>query len=170
MTLRLRPFGPLDEVAARTAHDDLAGEGFTFLLDFDPTMGWDEWLARVAEIGEGHHLAEDRVRAALLCADVGGELVGRVSVRFELNEFLAREGGHIGYAVLAPHRGRGYATLMLREAVNVARDHGLDKVLVVCDDVNVASAAVIRHCDGVLENVVTDVAVPYRRYWIDTDR
>jgi predicted acetyltransferase len=33
----------------------------------------------------------------LLVADVEGEIVGRTSIRHELNEFLEREAGHIGY-------------------------------------------------------------------------
>jgi predicted acetyltransferase len=170
VTLRLRPFGPDDEGAARAGHDDMAREGFTFLLDFDRSMNWDDWLARVAEIREGERLRGDHVRAAFLCAEVGGHLVGRVSIRFELNEFLAREGGHIGYAVLAPYRGRGYATATLCDAVALARESGLDRVLVVCDDANVASAAVIERAGGVLERVVHETEVPYRRYWIDADQ
>ena len=38
------------------------------------------------------------VPATFLVADVDGVLVGRTSIRHELDEFLAREGGHIGYA------------------------------------------------------------------------
>lgn len=146
----------------------MAVEGFTFLLDFDPSMTWDDWLENVETIREANNLPVDRVPAVFLGADVDGDVVGRVSVRFELNEFLAREGGHIGYAVLAPYRRRGYATAILDQALAVAHGRGLDRVLVVCDEVNVASAAVIERCGGVLERVVTDAAVPYSRYWIDT--
>lgn len=147
----------------------MAAEGFSFLLDFDPSTTWGDWLENVATIREASNIPVDRVPAAFLAADVDGDVVGRVSVRFELNEFLAREGGHIGYAVLAPYRRRGYATAMLDQALVVAHGRGLDRVLIVCDAVNVASAAVIKRCGGALERVVTDAAVPYSRYWIDTE-
>ena len=80
---------------------------------------------------------------AFLVAEVAGQLVGRTSIRHELNEFLAREGGHIGYGVVAEHRHRGYATAILRISLIIARAVGIDRVLVTCDEDNVGSAAVI---------------------------
>ena len=65
--------------------------------------------------------ADGHVPSTFLVADVGGVIVGRTSIRHELNEFLAREGGHIGYGVLAEHRRRGYATEILRHSLVVAR-------------------------------------------------
>jgi predicted acetyltransferase len=58
---------------------------------------------------------------------------------------------------------------MLRQALAFAHDEGIDRILVVCDDDNAASAAVIERCGGVLEAVVSpdDGDVPFRRYWID---
>ncbi len=128
------------------------------------SISWDHRLARVGEIHEGTNVGEDRVPAAFLCAGVDGQIVGRVSVRFELNDFFAREVGHIGYAVQPPHQRRGYVTEMLRGALAVARQRGLERVLVVCDDTNLAAAAVIDRCDGELECVDGDAEGPYRRY------
>lgn len=34
------------------------------------------------------------------------QLIGRTSIRFEFNDFLAQRGGHIGYGVLAPSAQR----------------------------------------------------------------
>ncbi len=44
-----------------------------------------------------------------------------------------------------------------------ARVLGLERVLVTCEDDNVASARTIERCGGVLE----DVRQGMRRYWID---
>jgi hypothetical protein len=57
--------------------------------------------------------------------DVGGELIGRASIRYELNDFLTNFGGHIGYGVLGPHRGCGYATGILRQTLMIARAEGV---------------------------------------------
>ena len=103
---------------------------------------------------------------------VGNRIVGRVSIRHTLNDALARKGGHIGYVVLPEFRRRGYATAMLRQALAVARERlRLDRVLLTCDDDNMASIRTIERNAGVLERLVTGTERgerPFRRYWIAT--
>jgi predicted acetyltransferase len=115
----------------------------------------------------GVHLREGLVPAAFRIAEVDGELVGRTSIRFALNDYLAAFGGHIGYVVLPAHRRRGYATEILRQSLVIAGENGVDRVLLTTDDTNVGSATVIERCGGVLEAVVPDEdGHPMRRYWI----
>jgi predicted acetyltransferase len=168
MPLLLRPFGPADEVAARAAWTQFLGTGFDFLpFDFDSRMNWAEWTDLMERYRQGIDLPENRVRAAFLAADVDGHLVGRVSIRFELNAFLATRGGHIGYAVIPAFRRRGYATAILKESIVIARNEGVSPVLVTCDDDNTGSAKTIERCSGVLEDTVFgDDGVAFRRYWI----
>jgi predicted acetyltransferase len=50
----------------------------------------------------------------------------------------------------------------------VARCAGVGRVLISCHEVNVASAAVIERCGGVLEDVrVSDDGRWVRRYWVE---
>ena len=89
-------------------------------------------------------------------------VLGSLSLRFELNDFLRELGGHIGYGVRPSARRGGVATAALAASLEKAREQGLDRVLVTCDDGNIASARTIERCGGVLEDVRKDK----RRYWI----
>jgi predicted acetyltransferase len=168
--LRLRPLRPEDEAAFRAGHEAMAAEGFVFGLGFEPAMAFGAYLELVHGWPLRASLPDRWVPNTFLVAEVAGTLVGRTSIRHELNEFLAREGGHIGYAVLAAHRRRGYATEILRQSLVIARSVGVDRVLITCDDDNVGSIKVIESCGGRLEDViaVSDKGAPgVRRYWID---
>ena len=109
------------------------------------------------------------VPSTFLVADVDGDIAGRTSIRHELNDFLAHEGGHIGYAVLPQYRRLGYATEILRQSLVIARAMGIDRALVTCEDANVASACTIERNGGRLESIISDTrdGERFRRYWID---
>jgi len=165
--LRLRPLRAEDEAEFRRAHEIMAKEGFPFGLLFDPNARWESYLAKLEDHRHGVGLPDGWVPGTLLVADVDGTIVGRVSVRHRLNDFLEREAGHIGYGVLPDYRGRGYATEILRQGLVIARSLGIDRVLVCCDDGNAASAAVIVRCGGTLDSaIIGSGGIPTRRYWI----
>jgi predicted acetyltransferase len=166
--LRLRPLRRDDEAAFRAGHEAMAAEGFTFGLGLAPGLTWSAYLQLLADQRAGVNLADGLVPGTFLAADVDGEIVGRASIRYELNDFLRRQGGHIGYGVLRQHRRRGYATGILRQSLVIARAAGVEQVLVCCDDGNTGSAAVIEACGGKLDSVIVPMpaATPLRRYWI----
>jgi len=169
MELRLRPYTLGDESAARRADDIAEADGSMFLLGMEPDMSWTEFLESVETQRLGLHPSTYRVRGVQLAATVNDQLVGRASIRFELNEFFATEGGHIGYVVLPEFRRRGYATEILRQALVIARAGGVDPVLMYCLDNNIGSIAAIERCGGVLDEVIAnDHDEPsWRRYWIN---
>jgi predicted acetyltransferase len=166
--LRLRPFIRDDETAILEAQRELSAEGFAFALDYEDGMRWQDYLDFLEHVRSGLDLAADRVPASMLAAEVSGQVVGRLSVRHTLNEFLACEGGHLGFAVRPQYRRNGYATEILRQGLIIARSLGVDRALVTCDEGNVGSATVIERCGGVFDSIrVTDEGKPIRRYWID---
>ncbi|WFN89576.1 GNAT family N-acetyltransferase [Arcanobacterium wilhelmae] len=166
LKLVLRELSADDEAAARAAHAQLLGDDFEFLLG-DSSRPWVEYMHELEEMRRGINLPDGFVPATFFGAFVGGELVGRVSVRHELNDYLLARGGHIGYAVLPAHRRRGYGTEILAQALRYcASELGLDRVLVTFDETNAGSRAVIEANGGVLEDVREFDGERVRRYWI----
>jgi predicted acetyltransferase len=170
MTLRLRPYGANDEAAAVAIHESMLSDHFHFLLDWESLKSWSAFLQSNDEQRQGLNPSTYRVRGVQLGAFVDGVLVGRASLRFELNEFFIERGGHVGYGVAPAHRRHGYATEILRQALIILRADGVGRVLVTCGSDNVGSARVIEQNGGEFESISPPVdgdPIAIRRYWID---
>lgn len=128
------------------------------------------YVQMLEDWSKGMNLPGNFVANTFLIGALENQIVGRVSIRHEFNDFLEKFGGHIGYCVLPSHRSRGYATEMLRLSLPVARSLGLKKVLITCDEDNTASRRVIEKNGGVYENTLDgdEVKLPKRRYWLQT--
>ena len=95
-------------------------------------------------------------------------LLGAVNIRHYLNDALLKEGGHIGDGIRPSERRKGYATELVRLALEECRKLGIQRVLMTCDKDNVGSARSIIKNGGVLENefINSDGEIE-QRYWID---
>ena len=60
------------------------------------------------------------------------EFIGRLSLRHELNEYLLKIGGHIGYEIRPSKRRQGYGTAILRLGLEKARELDLHRVFSRC--------------------------------------
>lgn len=101
------------------------------------------------------------------------EILGVVRIRTSLNnEFVREFAGHIGYDISPQCRMRGYGTTILKLALEKAALIGLDRVLITCDDDNVASRKIIEKNGGIFESKVfkEESQKELRRYWIELDR
>lgn len=99
----------------------------------------------------------------------GKDMLGRVSLRHSLTDFLHTYGGHIGYAVRASARRQGHGRAMINHALEAARNLGINPVLVTCRVDNEGSIRIIEGAGGVLENTIPHYipgAADMRRYWI----
>lgn len=143
--------------------------GFMFAQGYEPSMKFSDYVALLNDNEKGLRLPQGYVPATSLNAFLDGKIVGRVSIRHELNDFLLKIGGHVGYGVLPEYRRKGYAKLMLQEALNYCKKLGINKVLVTCDDDNIGSIKTIESAHGILENKIDGgTGKPLkRRYWID---
>ena len=93
-------------------------------------------------------------------------ILGAVSIRYALNNYLFNFGGHIGYGVRPSERRKGCAAEMLRLALEVCRSKNMEKVLICCYKDNIASARTMLKNGAVLENEVREDDKTVQRYWI----
>jgi predicted acetyltransferase len=96
----------------------------------------------------------------------GDEVLGSIALRHELNEFLLDRGGHIGYGVRPPARGRGLAGWAVAHVLPYAKRLGLDRVLITCRVDNDASRRTIEKCGGKLEDIRATGEGPVMRFWV----
>ena len=136
----------------------------------DSYSNYCEWLQKLAEDLELPNIPEGRVPAHTYFLMREGEprIFGMINIRHRLNDYLLREGGHIGYSIRPTERRKGLGALQLSLGLEKCRELGLSKVLVTCDKSNPGSAGVIRGNGGVLENEVPckPDGELLQRYWI----
>jgi len=150
----------------RETHQDGAGLGVGD--DVDTVAGFAAWVERLRRESDSSTLLDQGLVHASYWWIVEDEgYLGAISLRHTLNDFLLRAGGHIGYGVRPSARRRGLATWALGAVLPEARALGLKRVLVTCDDANVASARPIENNGGVLEDIRQTELGQTRRYWIE---
>ena len=113
-----------------------------------------DWLDKLARDIDLANIAPDRVPGLtyFYVREDDDKIVGMINIRLTLNDFLRREGGHIGYCIRPTERSKGYATQMLLGSLAFCRVLGLHDFVLTCDKENAASARVIQKCGGVLQS------------------
>lgn len=119
--------------------------------------GFAVWLAR---------LAEDSTHCTYRWIIEDDRVLGGIALRHEFSDFVQRA-GHIGYGIRPSARRRGLATWALGQMVKEARVLGMDRLLLVCEAGNSASAKTIERQGGILEGGGGNRAG--LRYWIITE-
>ena len=94
-------------------------------------------------------------------------IVGMIDIRHYLNEYLTQVGGNIGYGVRKSERNKGYAKQMLKLALEKCKDLKIKKVLITCDEDNIASEKVILSANAKLEDIRNVDGENKKRFWID---
>jgi predicted acetyltransferase len=96
-------------------------------------------------------------------------IIGKSRLRHWLVPSLEHWGGHIGYMICPLERGKGYGTKMLSLTLEKARNMGLNRVLLTCNQDNHASTHVIQKNNGKFagEGLLESNNKVIHRYWID---
>ncbi|WP_405104733.1 GNAT family N-acetyltransferase [Micromonospora sp. NBC_01405] len=145
-------------------HEDGFGVGLSD--DVHSPAGFAAWVTRLTDQADPTKPPESgRVRCTYRWIVEDDRVLGGIALRHELNDRL-RQLGHIGYGVRPSARQRGLATWALGRMLVEARALGLERVLIVCEADNVASARTIERHGGELEGVQETELGPARRYWV----
>jgi predicted acetyltransferase len=146
-----------------------AQELFNRFKDLCDEATFDACVEQIKDYSNGVNLKAGFVPETTYWFVEGGEYIGRISIRHELNENLLRTGGHVGYDIRPSKRGMGYGKEILRLGLKKAKELGLKKVLATCNVWNAASKKIIEANGGVFENEVSGgTGKPnVLRYWID---
>ncbi len=119
---------------------------------FDKTESYEEWLTCVTRNTDPATVNEDWVVTDTFFAmrKSDSRIVGIIDLRHTLNDFL-KDLGNCGYSVRPFERKKGYASKMLNQVLQAAKEAGMKELHISVERENTASVKVIRKNGGVYE-------------------
>ena len=135
---------------------------------FQPSF--EEFINRIGQLSQWDDKEKQVAKSSvfLLIDETVEKILGCLWLRHHIDFPIDREyGGHIGYGIRPSARGKWYATEMLQLWLQEAKKLWIDRILITCDDDNIASAKVIEANGGILEKCMEKDGVKMRRYWIN---
>lgn len=131
--LTLKPISLTDERAFydMLQHIGFDENGFQNKVKDMPYENFPAWLARQVNMAQGIGLKDWMVPSTTFWLMDGDTPLGQGMIRHRLTDALRESGGHIGYAVAAPYRGKGYGKELLRLLITEARAMGITEPLLV---------------------------------------
>lgn len=111
---------------------------------FDKIHDYNEWLNRVILNSNAETVSSDWVLTDTFFAirEPDKKVVGIADLRYQLNEFL-KDFGHCGYSVRPAERNKGYATEMLAQICQKAKNYGLEHLQLSVEKGNIPSIRTI---------------------------
>ncbi len=117
-------------------------------------LPYEEFPAHIAEkvnMAQGIGLEDWMVPSSTFWLMDGDTPIGQGNLRHRLTNALRESGGHIGYAIAKPYRGKGYGKELLRLLIAQARTMGITENLLVTVRLNnIPSRRTAEACGGIL--------------------
>ncbi|MGC6770278.1 GNAT family N-acetyltransferase [Enterococcus sp. LJL128] len=116
----------------------------------------EEWIETLVQLKEGAHDTLVPSDTFLAVRKQDNQLIGMIDVRHYLNDYLKKYGGHIGYCIFPEERKKGYGKEMLALILDYCRTKSYEELLIICEESNLGSIAVIKANGGKLKEKYTD--------------
>ncbi len=143
---------------------------FEGIRDFEKIekLNFNDWIDDLEKNKYEENLPESYSPHTLyLAINDNNKIVGAIGIRWKKVPVLMTFGGLIGYSVRPSQRGKGYASEMLKLALDKFKNTNIENILITCKDFNIASKKVIEKNGGIYENTYSnDDGYNYLRYWI----
>jgi len=129
----------------------------------------EDWLEELKKRSSENTVPEGLVLSStyLGIREKDNYIVGMIDIRHYLNEYLTQVGGNIGYSVRKSERNKGYAKQMLKLALEKCKELKIKKVLITCDEDNIASEKVILSANAKFEDIRCIDGENKKRFWIE---
>lgn len=100
---------------------------------------------------------------------INGKYLGRIQIRKKPSGRFSNIASHVYYEIRPSEQGKGYGTTLLSLGLGKARDMKMNRLIIACDETNVASRKIIEHNGGVLKKTtpVPDSPTPTLLYTIE---
>ena len=147
---------------------------FAGCMSLNSSSSADEWI-RICSLRKDEKTCEEvgtkvPSHTYLAIRKKDNRIVGVIDLRHHIDHpILGTWGGHCGYSVRPAERGKGYAKEMLRLNIMNAAKLGIERMLVTCDEGNIASEKTILANGGVFEKTIEVDGVIMKRFWIVTN-
>jgi predicted acetyltransferase len=148
-------------------------KGVVFFRPTPPRFMDDNWFIRTKPVYDRKEIDPNPGKSPSFhyWAVDGNRFVGEFQLRTQFTEDVMTEIGSIGYAVRVSEWGKGYGTKILQFGLELAKNHGMDKVLLTINDQNKPSIHICEKLGGQLVDTIdayneAEGSHKLRRYWI----
>lgn len=125
----------------RVTYDPRRIPGMDYLEKYDNILDWLQFCENMS----------DKLTWYMAFRESDSKIVGFIVFRhkIEYDDDDIEFASNFGYSVCPSERGKGYAKEQLRLGLQKAKAFGLDKVRIICRDINIGSNKTIRANSGV---------------------
>lgn len=108
-------------------------------------------------------IENNKTETFLMVNDIN-EVIGMIDIRQNIDEYKDRYRGNIGASIKPSKRNKGYGKILLELALSKCRDFKMHKVVITCNEKNIASRNLIESNDGIYIDSIKNKETSIRRY------
>lgn len=150
------------------------GEKIEGAPQLDKANNVEEWLLYIKQFESWETLKDGQVPSKEFLVikenDSSKKIICILNIRLALNDYFFNFGGHIGGSVRPSLQNKRYGVFALKLGLEKASSLGLKRVLLTCEENNLASEKLFKYFGGVYEDTREyNNEIKIKRFWIDLE-